>query len=275
MMVDPRPLLSMLLTTLFVAALSGCDNFDNPLRWEASPVANDLVGTWKAVEGPDTGVRARVSRTDDEMLGFELTYPDNTESTLEPDQYKQRATFLGDVLGSGSLHVLQVRMDSYDEFDKDGESIWDSATGFLFLRITGSPENGVHVHRLNPEALGKVAEKELAASGLKIEGEAFARCLNDEIRDSLWTKAWTDIREDLGDDLFAEVQDALGLDQQVAAEIQSESARLAELKVDPYAELSHIRTCVAARLPSESLERIFPLHADLVFSGGADRYVRE
>ena len=275
MMVEPRPLLSMLLTTLFVAALSGCDNFDNPLRWEASTVANDLVGTWKAVEGPDTGVRARVSRTDDETLEFELTYPDNTESTLEPDQYKQRATFLGDVLGSGALHVLQVKMDSYDEFDKDGESLWDSATGFLFLRITGSPENGVHVHRLNPEVLGRVAEKELAASGLKIEGEAFARCLNDEIRDSLRTRVWIDIREGLDDELLAEVQDALGLDQREVAEIQRQSAKLAELKVDPYEELSGIRTCVAARLPSESLERVFLLQADRVFSGGADRYVRE
>ena len=88
-------------------------------------------------------------------------------------------------------------------------------------------------------------------------------------------KTWTDIRQDLDEELLAEVQDALGLDKQAVAEIQRESARLAELSVDPYAELSHIRTCVAARLPSESLERLFVLHTDLVFSGGVDRYVRE
>lgn len=274
-MVERNPLPSMCLTALIVAAVSGCDNFDNSLRWEESPIANDLIGTWKAVEGPDTGVRARVSRTDDKTLEFELTYPENTESTLEADRFKHRATFLGDFLGADSMHVLQVRMDSYDEFDEDGESLWKPSTGFLFLRIAPSPETGVHVHRLNPETLGRVAEKELAASGLKIEGEAFTRCLSSDIRDSFWTKTWADIGEALDDELLDEVQDALGLDQQAVAEIQQESARLAELSVDPYAELAHIRTCVAARLPSESLERLFLLHTDLVFSGGTDRYVRE
>ena len=274
MMAERSPFPSMTLTALLVAA-SGCDNFDNPLHWDESPIANDLVGTWEAVEGPDTGVRARVSRTDEETLGFELTYPENTESTLEADRYKHRATFLGNVLGADSVNVLQVRMDSYDEFDEDGASLWDSATGFLFLRISAAAEDGVRVHRLNPEALGRLAEEELAASGLVIDGDAFTRCLGNDIRDSLWTKTWTDIREELDEELLAEVQDALGLDQQAVAEIQQESARLAELSVDPYEELSHIRTCVAARLPSESLERLFVLHTDPVFSGGTDRYVRE
>ena len=166
-------------------------------------------------------------------------------------------------------------MDSYDEFDEDGESLWDPATGFLFWRIAPSPENGVHVHRFNPEVLGRVAEEELAATGLKIRGEAFAHCLSDDIRGSLRTRVWIDIREGLDDELLAEVQDALGLDQREVAEIQRQSARLAELKVDPYEELSGIRNCVALRLPSESLEQIFLQHTDRVFSGGADRYVRE
>ena len=220
----------MFLTALLVATVSGCDFFDNPLTWEESPIADDLVGTWKAVEGQDTGVHARVSRTDKETLGFELTHPENTASTLESNRHKQRTTFLGNVLGSGSLHVLQVRMDSYDEFDKDGESLWNRTGGFLFFRIVPSPKNGVHVHRLNSERLGTVAEKELAASGLRIERNAFERCLN----------------------------------------VSSQSS-----KVDPYEELSHIRDCVVLRLPSESLERLFLEHTDLVFSGGVDRYVRE
>ena len=274
-MVERNPLLSMFATALLVATLFGCDNFDNPLRWEESPIADDVIGTWKAVDGPDTGVQARVSRTDEESLGFELTYPENTESTLETDRCKHRATFLGDVLGADAVHILQVRMDSYDEFDEAGESLWDSATGFLFLRIAPSPENGVHVHRLNPETLGRVAQKELAASGMKIEGAAFSRCLSDDIRDSLSTKTWTDIQEELDDELLAEVHDALGLDQQAVAEIQAQSARLAELTVDPYAELAQIRNCVAHRLPSEFLEQIFLQQADRVFSGGTDRYVRE
>ena len=274
-MIEARPLLSMFLTPLLVAALSGCDGFDNPLRWEESPIADDLIGTWKVSKDrtPECGPGSPARTT--KCWRFELTYPENTKGTLQIGQYKQRATFLGEVLGSGALHVLQVRMDSYDEFDEDGESLWDPATGFLFWRIAPSPENGVHVHRFNPEVLGRVAEEELAATGLKIQGEAFAHCLSDDIRDSLRTRVWIDIREGLDDELLAEVQDALGLDQREVAEIQRQSAKLAELKVDPYEELSGIRTCVAARLPSESLEQIFLQHTDRVFSGGADRYVRE
>ena len=301
----------MALTVLLAAALSGCDNFDNPLRWKASPIADDLIGTWKAVEGPDTGVRARVSRMDDGALDFELTYPENTKSTVRSNRDKHRATFLGDVLASESVHILQVRIESYDEFDKDGESLWDSASGFLFQRISPAPDNGLHLQRLNLDAIGKVAEEEIADSGFKIEVNAFAGCLSDDIRGSLWTKIWTDTREKLDDKLRTRVQDALELGQQEVAEIERESARLAacrtcrsggkidgmlgglgrgqntaparatvlvalaELKVDPYAELAHIRNCVALRLPSESLERIFLLHTNLVFSGDVDRYIRE
>ena len=265
----------MALTLLFMAALSGCDNFDNPLRWDASPIADDLIGTWKAVEGPDAGVRARVSRMDDGGLGFELTFPENTKSTVRSNRDKHRATFLGDVLASGSMHILQVRLESYDEFDNDGESLWDSASGYVFQRISPAPDNGLHLQRLNLDAMGKVAEEEIADSGFKIEVNAFAGCLSEDIGDSLWIEIWSDMREKLGDELRIKVQDALELGQQEVADIERESARFAELKVDPYAELANIRNCVALRLPSESLERIFLLHTDLVFSGGIDRYIHE
>lgn len=271
MMIERNSFLSLFLTALFVATLCGCDNFDNPLRWEESAIADDLVGDWKAVEGSDAGVRARVYRTGDKTLAFELTFPEDTEATLKSDRYKQRATFLGNVLGSGSLHVLQVRMDSYDEFDKDGESLWKRSNGFQFLRIALAPETGVHIHRPNPDSLGRAAETELASSGLEIDGEAFARCLGDDIRDSLWPKTWVSIRGELR----AGFQEVLGLDEQAAPETQQEGARLADLKVDPYAELSHIRNCIARRLPSESLEHVLLEHTDLVFSGGVDGYVRE
>lgn len=229
-MTETRPLLSIFLTALLVATMSGCDSFDHPLRWEQSLIADDLVGAWKTAEGPGTRVRARVWRTDDTTLGFEITSPDKKES----------ATFLGNVLEAGSVHVLQVRLDSYKEFDEDGQSTEDPATGFYFWRIVPSPENGVNVHWLSPHAMGSVADKELAASGAKIGGDTFARCLRDDVRDSLRTKTWADVREKLDDRLLAEVQ-----------------------------------VCVAYRLPSESLEQLFLHHADVIFSGDVTRYVRE
>lgn len=162
----------MFLTALLVVTMSGCDTFDNPLRWEESPIADDLVGTWKEIEGPNARhhAKVRVWRADDKTLGFEAT------STEEP-----RTTFLGNVLKGGSVHVLQVRLDSYKEFDENGEASSDSATGFYFVRVAPSPENGVSVHDLDVDTMGKVAETELAASGVEIEGEAFARCRRDFI----------------------------------------------------------------------------------------------
>lgn len=214
-MIETRPLMSMFLTALLVATMSGCDTFDNPLRWEESSMADDLVGTWNGVEGKDAGMRARVWRADDKTLGFEVTSPENP-----------RATFLGNVLEAGPVHVLQVRLDSYREIDEDGDS--DPATGFYFMRIVALPENGVSVHDLDVDTMGRVADKELAASGLEFEGETFARCLRGSTR-----------------------------------------------KVDPYRELARIRTCVAHRLPSESLEQLFLEHADRVFSGETRLLVRE
>ncbi|MCY3822061.1 MAG: hypothetical protein OXH52_22355 [Gammaproteobacteria bacterium] len=246
-MIETRPLLSMFLTALLVVTMSGCDTFDNPLRWEQSPIADDLIGTWKEAEG-NAGLQAKVSRTDDKTLGFEVTSPE-----------ERRTTFLGNVINAGSVHVLQVRMDSYKEFDNDGESSADPATGFYFLRIAPSPPNRVKVHDLDVDTMGRVAERELAASDLTIAEEAYARCLRDSIRDRIWKKA-----------LLAGL-----LSEQEAEAIQRQSAKSPEAGIDPYPDMARLRTCVAHRLPSESLEQLFLEHADEVFSGETSVFVRE
>lgn len=248
-MIETRPLASMFLTAVLVATMSGCDTFDNPLGWEESPIADDLVGEWRAVEGENAGLLAKVWRSDDETLGFEVISPGEEE----------RTTFLGNVLEAGSVHVLQVRMDSYRWFDEDGESPGDPATGFYFVRIDPSPENGVSVHELDPATIGRVAEKELAASKVKIPEETYARCLRDSVGNGIWKRA-----------LLAGL-----LTRQEAEAIQRESARLPEARVDPYLELARLRTCVAHRLPGDSLEQLFLEHADRVFSGETSLLVRE
>ena len=247
-MIEIRPFMSTFLIVLLVATMSGCDSFDNPLRWEQSPIADDLVGAWKQVEGPRAGLHAKVWRADDKTLGFEVTSPN------EP----RRTTFLGNFLKAGSVHVLQVRLDSYKELDEDGESPADSATGFYFLRIAPS-EDGASVHYLNPSMMGRVAEEELPASEVKIPEKSYALCLSDSIRDSVWKKA-----------LLAWL-----LSEQEAEAIQRESAGLPEVRVDPYPEMARLRTCVAHRLPSESLEQLFLEHSARVFSGETARFVRE
>ena len=246
-MIETRPLLSMFLTALLVVTMSGCDTFDNPLRWEQSPIADNFVGTWKETEGRDAGLHARVWRADDKTLGFEVTSPD-----------KPRTTFLANVLTSDSVHVLQVRMDSYKEFDEDGGSPEDQATGFYFVRIAPS-EHGVNIHDLDVDTMGRVAEKELAASDVTIPEDAYARCLRDSIRDRIWKKA-----------LLAGL-----LSEQQAEAIKRESARSPEARIDPYPDMERLRTCLAHRLPSESLDQLFLEHADEVFSGETSVFLRE
>ncbi|MDE0242146.1 MAG: hypothetical protein OXQ84_18460 [bacterium] len=246
-MIETRPLLSIFLTALLVATMSGCDTFDNPLHWEETPMADGLVGTWKEIEGRNAGLHARVWRADDKTLGFEVTSPDNP-----------RTTFLANVLTAGAVHVLQVRLESYKEFDEDGESPEDPATGFFFVRIAPS-EHGVNIHDLDVDTMGRVAERELAASDVTIPEEAYARCLRDSIRDRIWKKA-----------LLAGL-----LSEQEAEAIQRVSARSPEARIDPYPDMARLRTCVAHRLPSESLEQLFLEHADEVFSGETSVFVRE
>ena len=223
------------------------------------------------VEGPDAGVRARVSRRNDGSLAFELTYPENTKSTAKSGKYKHRAIFRADLLGSGPVNVLQLRMYTYAEFDRDGERFWDSSQGFLFQRVALTTDAGFEVHRLNLDALGKVAEENYAGSDFKIDLESFTECFSEDVVTSLWLDIWDSLEEESRIKLV----EVLETDQEELSGFQQEIARLAELEVDPYAELAHIRNCVTALLPTESLEQIFLQHTDRVFSGGTDQYVRD
>lgn len=243
---------------LVTALLSGCENFENPLRWEESPLADDLVGSWNAVEGEDAGTSARVSRTDDGALRVELNKPDKNE----------RFSFIADLVASESVHVLQVRMDTYEP-----KSDYVTESGFRFLRLTLAGDERLRVQRLDGSRLGKVAENVYTGAGLELSLDTVAGCLGEKLTQSLWAKFWTYMSEQLEDDLEASVVAALG--DEAASDVEKELAKIAQVKVDPYEELANMRTCIARHLPSESLEQLFLSHTDLVFSGGTDRYERD
>ena len=236
-------------------AITGCENFANQLDWERSSLADQLTGSWRVVEGEDKGSVAEVSHTDEGALRIRLRKA-NGES---------KATFVADLLATESVHVLQIRMKTYEGKDA-------TRTGFRFRRAALADKE-LTVQRLDVHLLGKLAEEEFTGAGIQMKAEAVGGCLGNEVSGSLLGLFWGYLSEQLDDDLRAKVLATLA-DESVS-EVEEELSRLADLEVDPYKELSEMRTCIARQLPSEPLGELFRRHADLVFVGKVDRYVRE
>ena len=250
----------VLLTAL---ALSACGNFDNPLRWEPSPLSDDLVGSWKTAEGGEAFV-ARVARTDTQALSFELVFASD-----------RRETFLADFVASESVHVLQVRMDTYQEFKASGEpdNSFDGR-GFQFRRVTLSPEVGsLSVQEPDADVMGRVAEAEFAGSGLEINATTAAGCIGEDLFAGALAGIWAHVSDAMDDDLEADVIAALW--DKPRDEFERELTQARDARVDFYKELDDMRECIVKHLPSEALEQLFLLHADQVFSGDVERLVRE
>ena len=172
--------------------LSACQTFENPLNWSVSPMAGQLVGSWRPAEDED---RLEVSRTDTGALRFEEA---STDGDDPPD------TFIADLLASGSVHVLQVRMDTYSEGGRRPEG-----TGFGFLRVTRDTENSVLVQGLDVDQFSHFAEQELRGAEMQMQATTVAECVGDKATQALWAKFWEDLNEPLGNDLQAQILSAL------------------------------------------------------------------
>ena len=260
---------------LCAVAITGCGNFENPLTWDESPIATDLPGTWRGIEGDEAGAIVAVSRAEDRGLRFRITYPEGTPATVKQGKDKHRAEFRADLLGFGSLAVLQIEASTYEEFDEDGSSLGSADSGYLFRRVKPLPDGNMSLHRLDRTMLGEVAEVELGDSGLRLHIETVSGCMSEDMSTYTFGQSWKAITDGLPDELKAEVIAALGENDDAAREFERELAKLDNLEVDPYRELARLRTCIARHLPSESLERLFSSHTDRVFAGGVDRFARQ
>ena len=235
--------------------LSACQTFENPLNWGESPMAGQLVGTWREAEGED---RVKISRTENGALRLEEASSDDGNP---PD------TVIADLLASGSVHVLQVRMDTFSEDGRRPEG-----TGFGFLRVTQGAEDSVLVQGIDVDLFGRVAEEELRGAEMQMQAATVGECVGDKATQALWGRFWDDLNESLGNDLQAQILSAL--DHKTRSDVVKALAALAGLEVDPYRELTKMRTCIALHLPSESLGKLLLHHADRVFLD-VERYVRE
>lgn len=263
---------------LCAVAVAGCGNFENPLIWDESPAANDLLGSWRGIEGDEAGSVVVVSRAREKGLRFHITYPDGTPATVKEGKYKHRAEFRADLLGLGSLTVLQIEASTYEEYDDDEKSLGSAGSGYLFRRLKPSPDGSLTVRRLDRPVLGQVAESEFAGSGLHMDIDKVHGCLGADLRTFALSRAWKAFTEKLDADLKVEVVAALGetdSTDDLVRELGNLVDRFDQLDIDPYQELARLRTCVVRHLPSESLGQVFSSHADRVFAGGLDRYVRQ
>ena len=267
------------LVVLISAVLSGCgSSFDHPLPWEASPLTDELVGQWKHVAGNAPGTVVKVSKQEDGALLVELAFPGGAQATFDTDKTKHRATVLADLLAADSLHVLQIRLDTYEEFDNNGEALSDSAKGYWFRRVKLSPETGLSLQRPG-SVLGRVAEEELAGTEVQMDIGAAAGCVSDELEIGVIVQFFQDnlpeFNSKLSEGAKAEFVAALTDDETTIADFERQLAEFADHKVDPYEQLARVRSCIAASLPGDTLGHVFLTHADAVFSGDVDRYVRE
>jgi len=263
-------------TVLAGAAVTGCSNFKNPLDWEESPAADELIGTWYAVEGDDLGTEYDVSRTDDGTLRFDARFPEGTPATGDKDKTKDRAVFLAKLLGSGAVDVLQVDVSSYEEFEAAGTALRTMGSGYIFRRVEFLPNGDLSVKQLARGTLGRLAEAELADSGWQLDASTIHGCLSDDMQMFALASMWREIADDLDDELLAEVVTAAFGEDDAASldEVERELERFEDFRLDPYKELSRLRTCIARHLPSEALGRILLSHADQVFPDEDYRYVR-
>ncbi|MCY3839077.1 MAG: hypothetical protein OXH09_10615 [Gammaproteobacteria bacterium] len=246
---------ALLANIVAYVVLTGCDNFEHALTWDDSPAADGLVGSWRAVEGDDTGTVAEVSPTDDGALRIHLKHANGNS----------KAKFVADLLATESVHVLQIRMKTYEGKDA-------TRRGFRFRRATFAG-NELILQQPDVHMLGRLAEEAYTDAGVQMKAETIAGCLGDDMTNSLLGLFWGYLAEDLDDDLRAKV--LTGLSNEPPAEAEAELAQLADLEVDPYKVLSQLRPCIARHLPSELLGELFRLYADLVFGGKVDRYARD
>lgn len=245
---------ALLANVVACVALAGCNNFEHALTWDDSTEADGLVGSWRAVEGDDGGTVAEVSRADDGALRVHLKQANGNS----------KAKFVADLLATESVHVLQIRMETYEGRDA-------TRNGFQFRRATFAG-NELIVQGPDVQMLGKLAEEAYTDAGVQMKAETVAGCLGDEMTKSLLGLFWGYLSEGLDDDLRAKV--LTGLSDEPPAKAEAELAKLADLEVDPYTVLSKLRPCIARHLPGEPLGELFRLYADLVFVGKVDRYVR-
>lgn len=249
-----------------LVAAVGCNNFENPVRWDESPNEKQLVGVWETVDGTEDPFRASIKSDVKEPLSFELTYLKDTKSMFDSDISVHRATFLADLVSSSDVELLQIHMGSFAEFEADGSEIEGTLGGYWFGHVTVDEETAT-LRYLDVQAMAAAAESALDGSGHSMHATEFLNCLSTDLQfGSLWTF--------LKDKDLAALAKVLGEAEDSVPDTESAIEEFETLVIDPYKELARIKKCIARKLPSEYLEQVFQSSADEVFVGKVAQLVR-
>lgn len=240
---------------VFFFAVAGCSTFDNPITWEESIRNSELVGEWATVEGSEEEFTASVS-IGLEGLEFELVRLNPSTEKLE------RATFIAHLLASEDLHVLQIDLHTFREQKGEGDSKNDNEEGYFFAKVDLEGSSLI-MNFVDYDEFGEAAESVLGEMEVQMGVRDVSSCLDNRLQTDLISQSLPDLfREDDWD--------------QIAAIVQLPEKDLAKLRVpvsgknstiDPFKQLNSLRSCVARKLPSDLIEKVFESAPERVFVG--------
>ena len=242
--------------------VAGCSNFENPITWDESIRSNELIGEWATVEGSEEEYTANISNGLD-GLEVELTY--QNERTKKPE----RASFTGRLRSSDDLDVLEVDMYTYQEQTDDGKTKNNNKKGYFFVRIE-LDGNRMLAHYLSVERFGEIAESVLQGSKVQMDVREVSDCVATELQADIAVNSLPVILRENDWDRIASMIQLSG------EELEDFRERIdgTNSSVDPFKQVNSFRDCVAKKLPSEMLERVFETEADTVFAGERHELVR-
>ena len=240
---------------VFFFAFAGCSYFENPITWDESIRSSELVGEWTTVAGSEEEFTASVSNGL-EGLEFELVKSEKQTGKIE------RAMFTGYLLAVEDLHVLQIDMNTYREQTGDGDLKNHNEEGYFFAKVELGGST-LLVNFIDYDEFGETAESVLGEMKVRMGVRDVSRCLDTKLR--------TDVIAQSLPELFREDDW-----NQIAAIVQLPEKDLAKLRgpgggknatIDPFKQLKSLRSCVASKLTSELIEKVFESAPERVFVG--------
>lgn len=259
---------------LLLVVATGCANFEHPLDWEENANSDALLGSWRTIEG-DGAVEAMVSRSEQGALEFDIKLVDPSDAATQRISFAAKddaryVKFLGRLLATNDMHVLQIDMTTYRELDRHGDELDGvSNRGYQFARVTlkDDKEPTAEFQRLDVERFAHVAVDTFTESELKMPAMDFVDCIDSEITLGLFANVL--VPDDDADPPPITWDDS---DEYEALEIAAQ--KFNAKSINPYEELAELRQCIALKLPGEFVGELFEHHADEVFTGVVERVRR-
>lgn len=253
-----------------IAATVGCSNFEHPLPWEHSPIHDELVGSWHAVDDSEPPLPIEVIKHESGALSVEMTVSTaedsvDSDSSQPSDSSIQYVSFQSDVLALNNVHVLQIDMSTYKEHKREeAESGSTDHTGYRFL-LVGSKGELMTFQQIDIERFARYVEAQFLSERTTLVASEFANCVDTKISleiASFWVAELLKERPTswLSEDERSEL-----------AQVLKESETR---EVNPYWELQQMRECIAFKLSGDVLGRLFSSAPDASFSGETIQLVK-